>query len=337
MWSSAVPAPRTIVVTGASAGLGRAVVRRLARDGHRLALVARGRAGLRAAADEVEAAGGRALVLPCDVADADALDAAAIRAERELGPIDAWINCAMTAVQGRVVDTPAAELGRVTDVTYLGSVHGLQSALRRMVPRDRGHVLQVGSALGVRAAPLQAGYSGAKHAIVGFCDAARAELRADGSRVTITVLHPPAMNTTHFGWARAHTRGAPRPFPPAVQPEAVAEQVAWALDHPRRATVVVDLATALALPFGRTDAPIVGPTVGSLIARGLQTRAADDPARPDALHAPLDDLEDRGSRGTLGREVRGRLPEAPLLRRPGRLAAGVAASVVTALVAARRR
>jgi NADP-dependent 3-hydroxy acid dehydrogenase YdfG len=330
-----MPAPRTIVVTGASAGLGRAVVRRLARDGHRIGLVARGRAGLEAAAAEVRAAGGEALVLVCDVADADELEVAASRAERELGPIDAWINAAMTAVQGRVLDTPAAELRRVTEVTYLGSVHGIQSALRRMVPRDRGHVLQIGSALGVRGAPLQAGYSGAKHAIRGFCDAARAELRADGSAVTITILHPPAMNTTHFGWVRAHTRGAPRPFPPVVEPAAVAEQVAWALEHPRRSRVVLDASTALAIPFGRTDTPVLGPVIGALIEAGLQTRAARRP-RADALHAPLDDLEDHGSRGPFGAESRSSLPEAVVVRRPGPAAALVAGGIA-AVVAVRRR
>jgi len=326
--------PRTVVVTGASAGLGRAIVRRLAADGHRIALIARGRAGLRAAADEVAAAGGTALVLPCDVADADALDAAAVRVERELGPIDVWINCAMATVQGRVLDVPAAELRRATEVTYLGSVHGIQSALRRMVPRDRGHVVQIGSALGVRGAPLQAGYSGAKHAIRGFCDAANAELRDDGSRVRITLLSPPAMNTTHFGWVRAHTRGAPRPFPPAVAPAAVAEQVAWVLEHPRRSRVVVDAATALAIPFGRTDAPVLGPVVGALIARGLQTRAARTD-RPDALYAPLDDLVDRGSEGPFGGESRARLPEARVLRRPV-ASALVAAATLGAVGAAAR-
>lgn len=327
--------PRTIVITGASAGLGRAVVRRLARDGHRIGLVARGRAGLEAAAAEVRAAGGEALVLPCDVADAVALDAAATRVELELGPVDFWINAAMTAVQGRVLDVPAAEIGRVTEVTYLGSVHGIQSALRRMVPRDRGHILQIGSALGVRAGPLQAGYSGAKHAIRGFCDAASAELRADGSAVSITILHPPAMNTTHFGWVRAHTRGAPRPFPPVVQPEAVAEQVAWALEHPRRSRVVVDLSTVLAIPFGRVDAPVLGPVVGALIAAGLQTRRARR-AGPDALFAPLDDLEDHGARGPFDAEARGSLPEAVVVRRPG-IAAGVVAALAVGAAARRGR
>lgn len=333
---------RAIVVTGASAGLGRATVRRLARDGHRIALVARGRAGLEAAAAEVRAAGGTALVLVCDVADAEALDDAATRAERELGPIDVWINCAMSTVQGRVVDTAAADIRRATEVTYLGSVHGLQSALRRMVPRDRGHVVQIGSALGTRAAPTQAAYSGAKHAIRGFCDAAAAELRHDGSRVRISLLLPPAMNTTHFGWVRTSTRGAPRPFPPLAQPEGVAEQIAWAIERPGRSRIVLDLASVLAVPFGRTDVPVLGPVVAALLAAGLQTRAARRPG-PDNLRAPLDDLEDHGARGTFDREARTRIPEARLLRRPvasmvgGLAGVGGAAALVRRARAVRRR
>lgn len=307
--------PRTIVVTGASAGLGRATVRRLARDGHRIALIARGLAGLQAAAEDVRAAGGTALVLQCDVADAAALEQAADRAERDLGPIEVWINCAMSTVQGRVLDLDARDVRRATDVTYLGSVFGIQSALRRMVPRDRGHVVQIGSVLGYRAAPTEAPYTGAKHALRAFCAATSAELRLQGSNVQITTLVPPAMNTPHFSWVRATTRGAPRPFPPAVQPEAVADQVAWAIAHPRRQRIVLDLPTVLAIPLGRTDFPVTGPLVGWILARGLQTRAARPPA-PDGLHDPLDDDADVGARGSFGRLARTHLPEARLLRRP---------------------
>lgn len=327
-------ARRTVVVTGASAGLGRAVVRRLAADGHRIGLIARGRAGLQAAADEVRRAGGEALVLPCDVADAEAVEAAADRVERELGPIEVWVNAAMTTVQGRTLDVSADELRRSTEVTYLGSAHGVRAALRRMVPRDRGHVLQIGSALGVRGAPLQGPYSGAKHAIRGYCDAASAELRGAGSRVRITVFAPPAMNTTHFTWVRSHTRGAPRPVPPVVRPDVVAEQVAWALEHPRRSRIAVDLATVASLAVGRTDTPVVGRLVGAVVTRGLQTRAPAHP-RPDALFAPLDDAEDHGVEGPFGRESRGGLVEAPLVRRPVMATLAVAATV-GAVVAARR-
>lgn len=328
-------APRTIVVTGASAGLGRATVRRLARDGHRIGLVARGRAGLEAAAAEVRDAGGTALVLRCDVADADAVEAVADRVERELGPIDVWINAAMSTVQGRVVDLDVADVRRATEVTYLGSVHGIRAALDRMAPRDRGHVVQIGSVLGHRAAPTEAPYAAAKHALRAFCTATAAELRLAGSGVRVTTFVPPAMNTPHFRWVRATTEGAPRPFPPAAQPEAVAEQLAWALEHPRRAHVICDLPTALAIPFGRTDLPVVGPMVGWVLARGLQRRTAR-PAGPDALHAPLDDDTDFGARGTFGRLARTHLPEARLLRRPAASAVGADVAAVAAVLVARR-
>jgi NADP-dependent 3-hydroxy acid dehydrogenase YdfG len=291
---------------------------------------------LEAAAREVERAGGKALALPLDVADAQAVEAAAARVEAELGPIDVWINVAMTTVQGRVLDVSADEVRRATEVTYLGSVHGVQSALRRMVPRDRGHVLQIGSALGNHGAPTQAAYAGAKHAIRGFCDSAGAELRAQGSRVRITILSPPAMNTTHFDWVRAHTRGAPRPFPPVVAPAAVAEQVAWALEHPRRSRVVVDLPTVLSVAVGRTDVTVVGPLVAKVIARGLQTRAPLVP-RPDALFVPQDDDEDHGSEGPFGRESRSTILEARLLRRPGTSAAVLAGALGAAALRRARR
>jgi NADP-dependent 3-hydroxy acid dehydrogenase YdfG len=278
-------------------------------------------------------------VLRCDVADADAVEAAAGRAELELGPIDVWINCAMNTAQGRVLDLEARDVRRATDVTYLGSVFGIQSALRRMVPRDRGHVVQIGSVLGYRAAPTEAPYAAAKHALRAFCAATSAELRLHGSRVRITTLVPPAMNTPHFGWVRATTRGAPRPFPPAVQPEAVADQVAWAIAHPRRSRIVLDLPTVLAIPLGRTDFPVTGPVVGWILARGLQTRAAR-PQALDALHAPLDDDTDHGARGAFGHLARSRLPEARLLRQPVRSTLGAlsaAAALVGLRTVARRR
>src|SRR5258705_7933056 len=190
--------PDVIVVTGASAGLGRAIARAFGARGDRVALVARGRAGLEGAAAEVRAAGGQALAIPCDVSDADAVEAAAVRVEDELGPIDVWVNNAMTAVLAEVVETPPEEFRRVTEVTYLGSVHGAQAALRRMLGRDRGTIIQVGSALAFRGIPLQATYCGAKHAVQGFCESLRTELRHRGSRVRLVEVHLPGMNTTQF-------------------------------------------------------------------------------------------------------------------------------------------
>src|SRR5690349_18855727 len=185
-----------VVITGASAGVGRATARAFGARGDHVALIARGRAGLESAAEEVRSTGGKALVLPCDVSDATAVEAAAARVEEELGPIDVWVNNAMTAVLGEVADTPAEEFRRVTEVTYLGSVHGAQSALRRMLPRDRGTIIQVGSALAFRGIPLQATYCGAKHAIEGFCESLRTELMHRKSGVRLIEVHLPGMNTT---------------------------------------------------------------------------------------------------------------------------------------------
>src|SRR6478672_842889 len=187
--------PDVVVITGASAGVGRATAKAFGARGAHVALIARGRAGLEAAAAEVRAAGGTAITVPCDVSDADAVEAAAARVEDELGAIDIWVNNAMTAVLAEVVDTTPEEFRRVTEVTYLGSVHGAQAALRRMLPRDRGTIVQVGSALAFRGIPLQATYCAAKHALEGFCESLRTELMHRGSGVRLIEVHLPGMNT----------------------------------------------------------------------------------------------------------------------------------------------
>src|SRR3954471_17720719 len=233
-WVTRTPMPDVVVITGASAGVGRATAKAFGARGDRVALIARGRAGLEAAAAEVRAAGGTAITVPGDVSDADAVDAAAARAEAELGPIDVWVNNAMTAVLAEVAETSAAEFRRVTEVTYLGSVHGIQAALARMLPRDRGKIVQVGSALAYRGIPLQASYCGAKHAIQGFCESLRTELLHRGSGVSLTVVHLPGLNTTQFGWVRARTRGRPRPVAPVYDPAIAARAIAAAAEHPRR-------------------------------------------------------------------------------------------------------
>src|ERR671932_179724 len=205
---------KVAVVTGASAGIGRATARELGRRGYAVGLLARGEAGLRAAQREIEEAGGRAFYVPVDIVDADAVDAAAERIEQELGEIDVWVNVAMAAVLGEVRHTSAAEFRRVTEVTYLGSVHGIQAALKRMLPRDRGKIVQVGSALGRRGIPLQASYCGAKHAIQGFVESLRAELLHDNSNIDITMVQLPGVNTTQFGWVRLKLSKTPQPVPP---------------------------------------------------------------------------------------------------------------------------
>src|SRR2546430_5005595 len=197
---------RVIVVTGASAGVGRATVQAFAREGARIALIARGRAGLNGARRDVEKLGGGALVLPLDVADATAIEKAADKIEEKLGPIDVWINNAMASVFSPIKEMSAEEFKRVTEVTYLGYVYGTLVALRRMLPRNRGLIIQVGSALAYRGIPLQSAYCAAKHAIQGFVDSLRCELIHDNSRVRVVMIDLPAMNTPQFGWVKSEER-----------------------------------------------------------------------------------------------------------------------------------
>jgi NAD(P)-dependent dehydrogenase (short-subunit alcohol dehydrogenase family) len=221
-------------VTGASAGVGRAVAHAFARRGARVCLVARGLEGLEEARREVEALGGTALVAPADVADHEQVEAAAERCERDLGPIDVWVNDAMATVFARFLDVSPDEYRRATEVTYLGAVHGTMAALRRMVPRDRGVVVQVGSALSYRAIPLQSVYCGAKFAIRGFTDSVRTELMHDGSAVWITMVQLPAVNTPQFNWCLTRLPEHPQPVPPIFQPEVAARAVVFAAHHRRR-------------------------------------------------------------------------------------------------------
>ena len=223
-----------VMITGASAGVGRATVRRFARPGVRLGLIARDRDRLETAAREVREAGGEAMVLPLDVADADAVEEAADRLEAAYGPIDTWINVAMVTVLSPVWEMQADEYRRVTEVTYLGTVHGTLSALRRMRRRDRGTIVQVGSALAYRAIPLQSAYCAAKRAIVGFTDSLRCELLHEGSGVKLTAVHLPAVNTPQFDWARSRMPRRPQPLPPIYEPELIADAIHHAAHHPRR-------------------------------------------------------------------------------------------------------
>ncbi len=225
---------KVVVVTGASAGVGRATVRKLAERGCSIGLVARGRDGLEATQREVEELGGRALVFPADVADAAAIEAAAEATEQRFGPIDVWINNAMVSVFSPVMEMQAEEYRRVTEVTYLGYVHGTLSALRRMVPRDNGVIVQVGSALAYRGIPLQSAYCAAKHAIEGFNDSLRSELLHDGSNVRVTSVHLPAINTPQFRWVKSRLDRKSQPVPPIFQPEVAADAILFAIDHDRR-------------------------------------------------------------------------------------------------------
>ena len=286
--------PEVVVVTGASAGVGRAVVRRFAREGAHLGLIARGVDGLEGARQEVEAAGGRALVLPLDVADAAAVEAAAARVEAELGPIDVWINNATTSVFSPIKEMQPEEFKRVTEVTYLGVVYGTQAALKRMLPRDRGMILQVGSALAYRAIPLQSAYCAAKHAIQGFTESLRCELINDGSNVHVTIVNLPAVNTPQFGWNKTRLPNHPQPVPPIYQPEVAAEAIYFAA-HARRREMSVGMPTVVAI-YGNRVAPGLGDYyLGSQGYESQQTEEPIEPNRPDNLWEPI--AGDHGAHG----------------------------------------
>jgi NAD(P)-dependent dehydrogenase (short-subunit alcohol dehydrogenase family) len=225
---------KVIVVTGGSAGVGRAAAKAFARRGDRVALLARGVESLNAAAREVADAGGKPLAVPTDVAEHGQVEAAADEVESELGPIDVWVNNAMTTVFARFADIEPDEYARTTEVTYLGVVWGTMAALRRMRPRDHGVVVQVGSALAYRGIPLQSPYCGAKHAIKGFTESLRSELLHDGTRVQVNMVQLPALNTPQFEIGRTKMDRSPQPVPPIYQPEIAADAIVWASEHRRR-------------------------------------------------------------------------------------------------------
>src|SRR5438067_6106135 len=224
----------TVVITGASAGVGRAAARKFARHGARIGLLARGVDGLKAAQREVEKLGGEALMIPTDVASAEQVEAAAEKVETELGPIDIWVNNAMTSVFSPIKKMTAEEFRRVTEVTYLGYVYGTLAALKRMLPRDRGTIVHVGSALAYRSIPLQAAYCAAKHAILGLHESLRTELLHDKRNVHTTMVQMPALNTPQFGWVKSRLPHRAQPVPPIYQPEVAARAIYYAAHHPRR-------------------------------------------------------------------------------------------------------
>jgi NADP-dependent 3-hydroxy acid dehydrogenase YdfG len=225
---------RVIVVTGAAAGVGRAIAREFGRERAKVGLIARGRDGLEGAKREIEALGGQALVLPLDVSDPEAVERAAQTIEDSFGPIDVWVNDAMVSVFSPVKEMKAEEFKRVTEVSYLGYVYGTQSALKRMLPRDRGVIIQIGSALAFRSIPLQSAYCGAKHAIAGFTESLRTELLHDKSRVHVCEIDLPAVNTPQFSWVKTRLPREPQPVPPIYQPEVIARAVHFISKHPRK-------------------------------------------------------------------------------------------------------
>ncbi|MFI8996745.1 SDR family oxidoreductase [Streptomyces sp. NPDC053542] len=293
---------QTVVVTGASAGVGRAVVREFARRGASIGLLARGQAGLDAAAGEVAAAGGRALALPTDVADPAQVEAAADAVEAQFGPIDVWVNCAFAGVFAPFTEVRPAEFKRVTEVTYLGFVHGTQTALARMVPRDAGTIVQVGSALGERSIPLQSAYCGAKHAILGFTSSVRTELMHDKSNVRITVVQLPAVNTPQFSWVLSRLPRRPQPVPPIYQPEVAARGIVYAADHPRRKQYCVGGSTTATVLANRLVPGLLDRYLARTGFDSQQTDEEAEPPAPDNLWKPVDGMDgrDHGAHGSFG-------------------------------------
>ncbi len=284
-----------VVITGASAGLGRATVREFARHGADIGLVARGEDGLKAARREVEAAGGKALVLPTDVADPEQVEAAAAAVEKKLGPIDIWVNNAMVSVFSPVKEMKPEEYKRVTDVTYLGFVYGTLAALKRMLKRDRGTIVQVGSALAYRSIPLQSAYCAAKHAIAGFTDSLRCELIHDKSKVHLTMVQMPALNTTQFGWVKSRLKHKAQPVPPIFQPEVGAEGIYWAAHHHPR-ELFVGGSTVAAIEGNKVTPGLLDHYLGRTGYKAQQTNEPEDPNRPDNLWEPVPG--DHGAHGT---------------------------------------
>jgi short-subunit dehydrogenase len=324
----------TVVVTGAAAGLGRATARAFGARRARVALLARGIAGLDAAKAEIEEAGGQALSLPVDMADADQVEAAATEIERRLGPIDIWVNCAMATIFSPIADITPEEFRRATEVTYLGYVWGTMAALKRMRPRNRGTIVQVGSALAYRAIPLQAPYCGAKFAIRGFTDSLRTELLHDGSNIHVTMVQMPALNTPQFDWARNKTGKRPQPVPPIFQPEVGAEAIVYAA-YARRREIYVGWPTVKAILANKVAPSLLD----RYLARyGYDSQMSEEPApeAPGNLFTALPG--DHGAHGRFDALASPTSIEMWLSRQRGWLAlAGAGAAVLaTALFASRR-
>ena len=290
---------QTVVITGASAGIGRAAARLFGQRGDRVALIARGQAGLEAAVRDVERAGGTALSVPTDMADFAQVDAAARQVEDALGPIDVWVNVAFTSVFAPFSEITPEEFARVTQVSYLGFVHGTMAALARMRPRDRGVIVQVGSALGERSIPLQSAYCGAKHAINGFTSSLRCELLHDKSGVRITVVQMPAVNTPQFSWVRSKLPRHPQPVPPIYQPEVAARGVVFAADHPERREYFVGGTTTATIMANRAAPALLDRYLARTGYNSQQTGSRQRPGRPENLWQPADNPpgEDYGAHG----------------------------------------
>jgi NAD(P)-dependent dehydrogenase (short-subunit alcohol dehydrogenase family) len=328
---------KVVAITGASAGIGRATAREMARRGAHVGLIARGAERLEAARREVQEHSVRACVAPADVADPEQVERAAAHIESELGPIDVWVNNAMAAKLAPVVDTRPEEFRRVTEVTYLGSVYGTQAALRRMRARDSGVIVQVGSALSRRGIPLQATYCGAKHALKGFLDSLRVELLHDKSKVRVALVQLPGLNTPQFGWVRTDLHRHPQPVPPIYQPEVAARAIAWAAEHPKR-ELWVGLPTVYTILGEKFASGLMDRFLARTNIKAQQTDTPIVPShRDDNLQSPPPG--DPGAHGRFDDQAKARSPQLWLAthkRAVAGVAAGAAALGTTALVGARR-
>jgi NAD(P)-dependent dehydrogenase (short-subunit alcohol dehydrogenase family) len=326
-----VAGEEVVVVTGASAGIGRAIAQEFGRHGASVGLIGRGRAGLEAAAHDVRCAGGRAFIATADVADAQAVEGAAEAIERELGPIDTWVNNAMTTVFAFFDDVEPDEYARATNVTYLGTVWGTKAALKRFKPRDRGTIVQVGSALAYRGIPLQAPYCGAKHAIKGMFESLRCELRAQGSNVHLTMVQLPGLNTPQFDHCLSKMPRHPQPVPPIYQPEVAARAVYWAAHH-RRRELYVGFPTVYTI-IGNKLAPWLAERyLAKTAVDGQQTDQPFDGEATANLFEPTDENHDDGPHGIFDSQAHARSPQAWLSRH--RIAAGLAAGAAIAATGA---
>ncbi len=309
-----------VVITGASAGLGRACARKFAEDGYDVGLLARGIDGLEGAKKEILQMGRKAVYVQVDVADAQAIEDAAVKIEQELGEIDVWVNNAMNSVFSPVKEMKPEEYKRVTEVTYLGQVYGTLSALKRMLPRDKGSIILVGSALAYRGIPLQSAYCGSKHAIQGFFDSLKAELVHDKSNVRVTMVQLPAMNTTQFGFVKSRLPNKPKPMGKIFQPEVAADAILFASKHNRR-EIYVGYPTVQAI-VGDKIAPEVGDYVlGKIGFKGQQTDIPDDPNRKNNLWEPIPG--DHGAHGNFGAEATDFSPELWISKNKNKLLKGM--------------
>jgi NAD(P)-dependent dehydrogenase (short-subunit alcohol dehydrogenase family) len=330
---------RVVVVTGASAGVGRATAIEFGRQGCAVALLARGAVGLRAACDEVRAAGGTATYVEVDTSDGRAVEAAADRVERELGPIDIWVNVAFTSVFARFVDIEPDEFERVTDVNYHGYVNGTRSALRRMLPRDAGAIVQVGSTLAYRGIPLQSAYCGSKHAIQGFHESLRTELLHDGSKVKVTMVQLPALNTPQFAWVRSRLPDEAQPVPPIYEPEVAARTIVWAAEHPNRREYWCGETTALTRLANAVAPGLLDRYLGRTGVKAQQTGQPRDPDDPDNLWEPLDGEggRDFGTHGAFDDRSKAHSPQAWASRHHGAVCSALGAVAAVGLAGLARR